>query len=178
MNKPVCFGLSILELSRILIYEFWYDCVKLKYGEKIKLPYMETDSFIVNIKTDNIHKDIIEDVETIFDTSNDQLDHWLKEKQKNSWINEDELGGKTMTKFVGLRIKTSNYLIDDGSEDKKAKGTKKWIIKRILIFEIIKTVQKQLNLIKKNIIYKKKKIDKDSIKKYHKEFKKHNKLIL
>ena len=80
MNKPVCFGLSILELSRILIYEFWYDCVKLKYGEKIKLPDMETDSFIVNIKTDNIHKDIIEDVETIFDTSNDQLDHWLKEK--------------------------------------------------------------------------------------------------
>ena len=45
-----------------------------------------------------------------------------------------------MTKFVGLRIKTSNYLIDDGSEDKKAKGTKKWIIKRILIFKIIKTV--------------------------------------
>ena len=68
MNKPVYLGLSILALSKILMYEFWYDYVKLKYGEKAKLCYMDTDSFIVYIKTDDIYKGIAEDVETRFDT--------------------------------------------------------------------------------------------------------------
>ena len=70
MNKPVHFGLSILELSKTLIYEFWYDYVKPKYGEKVKLCYMNRDSFIVYIKTEDVYKDIAEDVETRFDTSN------------------------------------------------------------------------------------------------------------
>ena len=70
MNKPVYLGLSILELSKILMYEFWYDYVKPKFGEKAKLCYMDTDSFIVYTKTDNIYKDITEDVETKFDASN------------------------------------------------------------------------------------------------------------
>ena len=74
MNKPVHLGLSILELSKILMYEFWYDYVKPKYGEKAKLCYMDTDSFIVYIKTDDIYKDIAEDVETRFDTSNYELE--------------------------------------------------------------------------------------------------------
>ena len=64
MNKPVHPGLSILELSKILMYEFWYDYVKPKYSEKVKLCYMDTYSFIVYIKTDDIYKDIAEDVET------------------------------------------------------------------------------------------------------------------
>ena len=68
MNKPVYLGLSILELSKILMYEFWYDYVKPKYGEKVKLCYVDTDSFIVYIKTDDIYKDIAEDIETRFDT--------------------------------------------------------------------------------------------------------------
>ena len=59
----------------------------------------------------------------------------------------DKLGGKVMTKFVGLRAKSCSYLIDDGSEDKKAKDTKKCVIKRKLKFKIIKTVWKQLSLI-------------------------------
>ena len=74
MNKPVYLGLLILELSIILMYEFWYDYVKPKYGEKVKLCYMDTDSFIVYIKTDDIYKDILEDVETRYDTSNYELD--------------------------------------------------------------------------------------------------------
>ena len=69
MDKPVHLGLSILESSKILLYEFWYDYVKLNCGEKTKLCYMDTDSFIVYIKTDNIYKDIAEDVQTRFDTS-------------------------------------------------------------------------------------------------------------
>ena len=54
MNKPIYLQHSILALSKILMYEFWYDYVKPKYDEKAKLYYMDTDSFIVDIKTDNI----------------------------------------------------------------------------------------------------------------------------
>ena len=74
MNKPVCLGLSILELSKILMYEFWYDYVKPKNGKKSKVRYMDTDSIIVYIKTDDIYKDIAEDGETRFDTSNYELE--------------------------------------------------------------------------------------------------------
>ena len=76
MNKLVCLGLSIPELNKILTHDFWYHYVKPKYGEKAKLCYMDTDSFIVYIKTD-IYKDIAEDFETRFDTSNYELDNSL-----------------------------------------------------------------------------------------------------
>ena len=79
MNKPVSLGLLILELSKILMYEFWYDYVKLKYCEKAKFCYMDTYSFTVYIKTDNIYKDIAEDIEIRFDTSNYELDRPLPE---------------------------------------------------------------------------------------------------
>ena len=62
MNKPVHLGLLIVELSKVIMYEFWYDYVKLKYGEKAKLGYMNTDSFIVYIKTDDFYKEFAEDV--------------------------------------------------------------------------------------------------------------------
>ena len=69
MNKPVYLGLSILELSKILMYEFGYNYIKPKYREKSKLCYMDTESFFLYIKTGDIYKDIAEDVETRFDTS-------------------------------------------------------------------------------------------------------------
>ena len=99
MNKPVYLGLSILELSKILTYEFWYDYLKLKYGEKLKLCYMDTNGFIVYIKTDDIYKDIAEDVETRFDTSNYELDRQLT-KGKNKKVKIDELGGKIMQNLL------------------------------------------------------------------------------
>ena len=88
---------------------------------------MGTDSFIVYIKTSDVYKDIAKDVETTFDTSNYKLDMALpKGKNKKVLIlMKDKLGGKIMTKFVGLRAKTYSYLKDDDSEDKKAKGIKK-----------------------------------------------------
>ena len=76
-NKPVGLGLSILKLSKILMYEFCYFYVKPKYGEKVKLCDMDTDSCIVCIKTNNIYKDTAEDVGAIFDTSNYELDKQL-----------------------------------------------------------------------------------------------------
>ena len=106
--------------------EFWYDYVKPNYGTKVKLCYMDTDSFIVYMKTDDMYKDIAEDVETRFDTSNYELDRILPRGRNKKVIElmKDELGRKIMTKYIGLRAKTYSYLIDDGSEDKKAKGTK------------------------------------------------------
>ena len=70
MNKPIYLRLSILDISKILMYEFWYDYMKPKYGNKAKLCYMDTDSFVMNIKTNDFYKDIANDVEKRFDTSN------------------------------------------------------------------------------------------------------------
>ena len=85
MNKALYLGLPILELSKILMYEFWYDYLKPKYGEKAKLCYMDTDSFIVYIKTDDIYKGIGEHAETRFDTSNYELGRPLP-KGKNKKV--------------------------------------------------------------------------------------------
>ena len=82
MNKLVCLGLSILELSKTLMYKLWYGYAIPKCDEKVKLCYMVTYSFIVNIKTDDIFKDIAEDVETRFDTSNYELDRPLPKRKK------------------------------------------------------------------------------------------------
>ena len=82
MNKPVHLRLSILELSKILGYRFWYDYIKPKYDEKVKLCYMGRDRFIVYIKTNDVYKDIAKYVETRFDTSNYELDRSLP-KGKN-----------------------------------------------------------------------------------------------
>ena len=106
MNKPVFLGLSISDLNKAVIYEFWYDYVKPKYGENTKHCYMDTDSFIVHVKIDDIYKDIAEDVETRFETSNFEIDkHYLKEKiKKLIGLMKDELGRK-IKKLVGLRAK-------------------------------------------------------------------------
>ena len=84
MNKPIYLGLSILEISKLLMYEFWYDYMKPKYGNNVKLCYMDTDSFIMNIKTEDFYKDIANDVEKKFDTSNYEVDRPLSTgKNKN-----------------------------------------------------------------------------------------------
>ena len=68
MNKPIYLGLSLLDISKILMYEFWYDYMKPKCGNDVKLCYMDTDSFVMNIKTSDFYKDIANDVEKRFDT--------------------------------------------------------------------------------------------------------------
>ena len=77
MNKPIYLGLSILEISKILMYEFWYDYMKPKYNNNVKLCYMDTDSFIMNIKTNDFYEDIANDVENRFDTSNNEVNRRL-----------------------------------------------------------------------------------------------------
>ena len=132
MNKPIYLGLSILEISKILMYEFWYDYMKPKYNDNVILCYMDTDSFIMNIKTNDFYKDIANDVENRFDTSIYEVNRPLLtgKNKKIIGLMKDELGGKIITEFVTLRPKTYSLLTDDGKEDKKAKGTKKCIIKK------------------------------------------------
>ena len=102
------------------MYEFWYDYVKPKYDENAKLCYMDTDSFIVYVKTENIYKNIAEDFEKIFATSNFELDRALPKGKSKKVIGliKDELGGKIMKEFVGLRGKTYSYLKDNNDEDR------------------------------------------------------------
>ena len=92
MNKPVYLGLSILDLSKILMYDFWNDYLKPKYDEKAKFCYMDTDIFIVQIRTDDIYKDTAKDVENRFDSSNYGLDRPLPKGKKEKVIGlmEDE----------------------------------------------------------------------------------------
>ena len=100
--------------------------MKPKYGNDIKLCYMDIDSFVMNIKTNDFYKDIANDVDKRFDTSNYEVNRPLP-TEKNKKVNglmKDELGAKIITEFVTLRPKTYSYLTDDGKEDKKAKGTK------------------------------------------------------
>ena len=113
------------------MYEFQYDYVKEKYNEKAKLCYMDRDSFILYIKTDDIYNDVAEDVETrsdisIYESECNSTDRPLP-KVKNKQVvrlMKDKLGGKIMKKFVGLKSKTYDYLIDARSKDKKAKTQK------------------------------------------------------
>ena len=140
MNKPIYLELSILEISKILMYEFWYDYMKPKYNDKVQLCYMDTDSFIMNIKTNDFYKDISNDVENRFDTSNCEVKRPLPTGKYKKVIRlmKDELDGKIITEFVVLRPKTYSFLTDDGKEDKKAKGTKKFVIKKMIKFNAYK----------------------------------------
>ena len=77
MNKPIYLGLSILEISKILMYEFWYDYMKQEYDNNVKLCYMDTDNFIMDIKTNDFYKDIASGVENRLDTSNYEVNRPL-----------------------------------------------------------------------------------------------------
>ena len=87
MNKPIYLGLSILEISKILMYEFWYDYMKPKYNDNVRLCYMDTGSFVMHIKTNDFYKDITNDVKNMFDTSNYEVNRPLPTgKNKKSLV--------------------------------------------------------------------------------------------
>ena len=143
MNKSVYWSMldimSILDVSKTLMYEFWYDYLKPKYNDKAKLCYMDTDSFALNIFTENFVKDINNDVERWFDTSNyyknDKRPLQIGVNKKALGKFKDKLGGKIMKEFCALRAKTYTHLMEDDSEMKKAKGVKTCVIKCRLMFE-------------------------------------------
>ena len=144
-NKPVYLGQAILDLSKTLMYEFHYDYMRPRYGIKVKLCYMDTDSFVYEIETEDFYRDIAKDVEKMFDTSGYSKDEnralaIRKKIKKVIGLMKDELGGKIMTEFVALRAKMYVYRkIDKKVEDKRCKGTKKCVVAEGLAFDDYKT---------------------------------------
>ena len=136
-NKPIYLGLAILSIIQTKMYEYWYDDMKTKYGVRVKLCYMDTDSFIMNIKTEDFYKDIANDVEEKYDTSKYNCKRPLPigKDKKVIGLMKDELGVKIMKNFIGLKPKCYATLTDDDKIDKKARGTKKCVIKRCITFD-------------------------------------------
>ena len=137
MKKPVYLGQVILDLSKIVMYEFHYDYMKPKYGENLKLCYMDTDSLIYQIKTEDFYADIADHVEERFDTSGycPNRPFPVRLNKMGIGLMKDELGGAIMTEFIALRPKLYSYRKLDGVEDKRCKGIKKCVIKKTLTFE-------------------------------------------
>ena len=137
MNNPVCLGQAILDLSKIIMYEFHYDYMKREYSDDdLKLCYMDTDSLIYDIKTKDFHRDIADDVEDRFDTSGYVPDRLLPFGQNKKVIGlmKDELGGGIMREFITLRPKMYAYKVGN-SESKKCKGIKKCVVRKTISFE-------------------------------------------
>ena len=136
MNKPIYLRLSILDINRITMYEFWYDFIKSKYESSAKLCYMDTDTFVINIKTKDFYKDIAMNVKERFDTSDHIYDRPLPIgfNKKVVGLMKYELGGGIITEFVALRPKAYSYKTNDNIELKKAKGTKQCVVKKMLSF--------------------------------------------
>ena len=138
--------------------------MKPKYEEKGKLCYMDTDSLIVYIKSEDIYLDIAYHVEIRFDTSNYDLDRPLSKGKNKKLIGlmKDELGGKIMTQFAALKPNIYLSLTDDNDVNKKLKGTKKFVIKRKLKFEDYKNCLVAIQLGNKTKKLEKKKADEES----------------
>ena len=144
MNKPVDLGQAILDLSKTLMYEFHYDYMRSKYGSKVNLCYMDTESFVYEIETECFYRDIAKDVKKRFDTKgyskDDNRPLPIGENKKVIDPMKDELRGKIMTDFVALRAKMYAYRkIDKEVEEKRCKGTKKCVVSEGLTFDDYKT---------------------------------------
>ena len=128
MNKPIYLGMLLLDISKTFMYEFLDNSIKPKYQDKAKRCYMDTDRFVIHIKTEYFYENIANDVEEWFDTSNyDENGKRPPPVGKNKKLIgrfKDELPEKIIKDFVALRAKTYSYLINDDSEHKKAKGKK------------------------------------------------------
>ena len=145
MYKPVYLGQVILDLSKLVMYEFHYDYMVPKYGDGVKLCYMDTDSFIYSIKTQDFYTDIAEDAVDRFDTSGYCGDGDgcrplpVGVNKKVIGMMKDELGGSIMTEFVGLRSKMYAYrVLGDPVERKRCKGIKK-LLTGVCVLEIIES---------------------------------------
>ena len=158
-SKPVYLGQAILDISKTLMYQFWYDYLKPKYGDKLKLCYMDTDSFIIHVETEYFYKDIANDVYKWFDTSGyNQNDNRLLPIGKNKKVigkYKGELNGKIMIELCFPMAKIYAFITDNDTEIKRAKGTKKCVIKHMLTFENYKeSVLKNKTILRSQLRFK------------------------
>ena len=136
-EKPVYCGMSILDISKTLVFDFHYDYIKEKYKEKAKLLFTDTDSLCYEIETEDFFQDISNDVHEKFDTSNFPKNHPSNIptgiNKKVIGMMKDVAGGKIIEEFVGLRAKLySIKMHKSGKEEKKCKGIKKSVIKKTI----------------------------------------------
>ena len=128
MNKLVYLGQAILDYSKMLMYEFWFHYLKPMYpkdvdsdDDKIKLCYMDTDSFLFIVRTDDFYKDITNDIDKWFDASgySKDIDRPLQKDKNKKVIGKfkDELAGQVMSKLCTLRAKTYAFLVDRFADD-------------------------------------------------------------
>ena len=123
MIKPVYLGMCILDLSKTIMYDFHYNYIIPKYGDKAKLLISDTDSLMYEIETEDFYKDISEDVKDRFDTSNYPENHpsgiptGINKKVLGMF--KDEAAGKNIKEFVGLRAKLYSYKMYEGVEEIK-----------------------------------------------------------
>ena len=144
MNKPVYLGMCILDLSKTIMYDFHYNYIKSKYGDKAKLLFSDTDSLMYEIQTEDFYKDITGDVKNKFDTSDYPENHPsgipTGENKKVLGKMKDEAAGKIINEFVGLRAKLYSYKMYEGEEEiKKCKGIKKQVVESSITHEDYKT---------------------------------------
>ena len=136
MTKPLYLGMSILDISKTLMYKFWYHYINPKYGDKAKLCCMDTDSFIIYVITEDFFEDISNDVKKWFHTSNyDKIDKRRLPIGKNKKIPglfKDELEGKIIIEVVAVKPKIYAYITDVDTKHKKAKGTRKCVHRFII----------------------------------------------
>ena len=143
MNKPVYLGMCILDLSKTIMYDFHYNYIKPKYGEKAKLLFTDTDSLMYEIETEDFYKDISKDVKDRFDTSDYPKNHpsgiptGINKKVLGMF--KDEAAGKIIKEFVGLRAKLYSFIMEDGKENKRCKGVKKQVVESSITHEDYKT---------------------------------------
>ena len=138
-NKPVYVGQAILDLSKTLMFNFHYTYIKEKYRNKAELLFTDTDSLMYQIKTKDFYLDICPDVRGKFDTSDYPDDHpsgiITGANKKVIGMFKDEVAGKQITHFVGLRPKLYSFKIEEDREVRKCKGVKKSVVKKKLDFE-------------------------------------------
>ena len=144
MNKPVYLGMCILDLSKTIMYDFYYNYLKEKYGDKAKLLFSDTDSLMCEIQTEDFYKDISGDVKNRFDTSDYPENHPsgipTGINKKVLGMMKDEAAGKIIKEFVGLRAKLYSYKMYEGKEEiKKCKGIKKQVVESSISHEDYKT---------------------------------------
>lgn len=134
-NKPIYVGMSILDISKINMYDFHYNVMKKRYGENIDLCYMDTDSFIYDIRTDDFYNDM-KTMLNEFDTSEYEKDNQFGLPQVNKKVlgkMKDENCGKIMREHISLKAKMYTYRVEN-KEYKKSKGVKKSIVKNEITF--------------------------------------------
>ena len=158
MNKPVYLGMCILDLSKIIMFDFHYNYIKPKYGNNAKLLFTDTDSLMYEIQTEDFYKDIAGDVKNRFDTSDYPENHpsgiptGINKKVLGMF--KDEAAGKNIKEFVALRSKLYSFIMEDGGENKRCKGVKKQVVESSIAHEDYKTclITGKEQLRKQNII--------------------------